>query len=57
MNETIRIGRQTITITHADKALFTSPTVTKLDLAHHYEAVAPAMLPHVRGRPLALQVP
>ncbi|MDQ6779500.1 MAG: non-homologous end-joining DNA ligase [Actinomycetota bacterium] len=56
MTETIRIGRQTITITHADKALFTNPTITKLDLARHYEAVAPAMLPHVRGRPLALQV-
>jgi bifunctional non-homologous end joining protein LigD len=56
MNETIRAGRHTITITHADKALFTDPTITKLDLARHYEAVAPAMLPHVRGRPLALQV-
>jgi bifunctional non-homologous end joining protein LigD len=56
MNESIRIGRRTITITHADKALFTHPTITKLDLARHYEAVAPAMIPHVRGRPLALQV-
>jgi bifunctional non-homologous end joining protein LigD len=56
MNETIRAGGHTITITHADKALFTDPTITKLDLARHYEAVAPAMLPHVRGRPLALQV-
>jgi bifunctional non-homologous end joining protein LigD len=28
---------------------------TKLDLARHYERVAPAMLPHVRDRPLALQ--
>jgi bifunctional non-homologous end joining protein LigD len=56
MTETIRIGRRTITITHADKALFTDPEITKLDLARHYQAVAPAMLPHVRGRPLALQV-
>ena len=56
MTETIRIGRRTIEITHPDKALFTDPNVTKLDLARHYRAVAPAMLPHVRGRPLALQV-
>ncbi len=52
----IRIGRRTIAISHPDKALFTAPTITKLDLARHYEAVAPAMIPHLRGRPLALQV-
>jgi bifunctional non-homologous end joining protein LigD len=56
VSETIRIGRRTIAISHADKALFTDPTITKLDLARHYEAVAPAMLPYVRDRPLALQV-
>lgn len=56
MTETIRIGARTIEITHADKALFTDPEITKLDLARHYQAVAAAMLPHVRGRPLALQV-
>jgi bifunctional non-homologous end joining protein LigD len=29
--------------------------VTKLDLARHYAAVAPAMVPHVRDRPIAVQ--
>ena len=29
--------------------------MTKLDLARHYERVAPLMLPYVRDRPLALQ--
>ncbi|HWF34786.1 MAG TPA: non-homologous end-joining DNA ligase [Solirubrobacteraceae bacterium] len=56
MTEKIRVGRHTIEITHADKALFPDPPVTKLDLARHYEAVASAMIPHVRDRPLALQV-
>ena len=56
MNETIRVGRRAIEITHADKALFHDPAVTKLDLARHYEAVAPAMLPHIRDHPLALQI-
>ena len=56
MTETLRVGRRTIEVTHPDKALFQRPTVTKLDLVRYYEAVAPAMLPHVRGRPLALQV-
>jgi bifunctional non-homologous end joining protein LigD len=51
----LEIGRQTVEIPHPDKALFTDPTVTKRDLARHYERVAPAMAPHVRDRPLALQ--
>jgi bifunctional non-homologous end joining protein LigD len=53
--ESVRIGRRTIQISHPAKALFSSPTITKRDLAHYYERVAEAMLPHVRDRPLALQ--
>jgi bifunctional non-homologous end joining protein LigD len=56
MTETLRIGRRTIDVTHPGKALFPRPTITKLDLARYYASVAPAMLPHVRGRPLALEV-
>ncbi|HEV3053870.1 MAG TPA: non-homologous end-joining DNA ligase [Solirubrobacteraceae bacterium] len=52
---TVKVGRRTVEIPHPDKALFTDPTVTKLDLARHYERVAPAMVPLVRDRPLALQ--
>lgn len=51
----IRVGRREVVITHPDKALFAHPTVTKRELARHYERVAPAMVPHVRDRPLALQ--
>jgi bifunctional non-homologous end joining protein LigD len=56
MSAEIRVGRRQIEITHPDKLLFRDPDLTKLDLARHYERVAEAMLPHVRGRPLALQV-
>ena len=45
-----------IEISHPDKALFEAPTVTKRDLADHYDRVAGVMVPLVRGRPLALQV-
>src|SRR5262249_23180023 len=45
-----------VEISHPDKELFSAPKVTKRDLAAHYDRVAPAMLPLVRGRPLALQV-
>lgn len=55
MTERLLVGRREIEVTHPDKALFARPKITKLDLAHHYEHVAAAMLPHVRGRPLALQ--
>jgi bifunctional non-homologous end joining protein LigD len=54
-DETIRIGRRDVAISHPDKALWTDPTYTKHDLARHYERVAEAMLPHVRDRPLALE--
>lgn len=56
MTETIVTGRRRIAISHPEKALFTDPEVTKLELARYYEQVGAAMLPHVRERPLALEV-
>jgi bifunctional non-homologous end joining protein LigD len=55
VSEQLRIGRRTVAISHPEKILFAQAGVTKLDLARHYEHVGAAMLPHVRGRPLALQ--
>jgi bifunctional non-homologous end joining protein LigD len=55
MRKELRIGRRTVGISHPEKLLFAAAGLTKLDLARHYEAVGTAMLPHVRGRPLALQ--
>ncbi len=52
----VRVGRRSVRITHADRVVFPSVGLTKLDLARHYERVAPLMLPYVRDRPLALQV-
>jgi bifunctional non-homologous end joining protein LigD len=56
MSEEIRAGRRRIALSHPDKALFTDPEVTKRALAEYYERVAAVMLPHLRGRPLALEV-
>ncbi len=53
--ETVRFGGRAIEITHPNKVMFTKPRATKRDLVRHYEQVAAAMLPHVRGRPLALE--
>jgi bifunctional non-homologous end joining protein LigD len=34
--------------------MYPQPRLTKLDVARYYEQVAPAMMPHVEGRPLTL---
>jgi len=52
----LRVGRRNVRVTHPDKLLFPGAKLTKLDLARHYERVAPVMLPYVTRRPLALQV-
>jgi bifunctional non-homologous end joining protein LigD len=47
-----------VTLSHPDKVLWPAtpddPTVTKLDLAHYYEAVGQWLLPHLKGRPCSL---
>lgn len=50
----IRAGRRRVRITHPDKVLFPDDGITKADLAAYYAAVAGAMTPHVRDRPLNL---
>src|SRR3954463_794639 len=47
-------GRRNVRITHPDKVLFPDG-ITKADLAVYYRDVAPAMLPHVRDRPVSMQ--
>ena len=42
-------------ITHPEKLLFPDDGITKGDLAAYYERIAPAMLPHVRGRPISME--
>jgi bifunctional non-homologous end joining protein LigD len=56
MADHLRVGRRSVRITKPDKLLFPDAGLTKLDLARHFELVAPVMLPYVRDRPLALQV-
>ncbi|MEA2290906.1 MAG: bifunctional non-ous end joining protein LigD [Solirubrobacteraceae bacterium] len=45
-----------VRLSHPDKVLFPDDGLTKADLAGHYERVAERMLPHLRDRPLSLQV-
>jgi bifunctional non-homologous end joining protein LigD len=55
VSETVSAGRRRVAISHPDRVVFSEAGLTKLDLARHYANVAEAMVPHVRGRPLALQ--
>lgn len=52
----IRAGRRAVPISHPDKVLFPRDGIAKADLARYCAAIAPAMLPHVRERPLAMHV-
>jgi bifunctional non-homologous end joining protein LigD len=42
-------------ITHPEKVLFPDAGITKGELAAYYEAIAPAMLPHIRLRPVTME--
>ncbi len=42
-------------ITHPEKVLFPDSGITKGELCAYYEAVAPLMIPHVRGRPITME--
>jgi bifunctional non-homologous end joining protein LigD len=42
-------------ITHPEKVLFPDDGITKGDLATYYEVIAPAILPHLRDRPVTME--
>jgi bifunctional non-homologous end joining protein LigD len=42
-------------ITHPEKVLFPDAGITKGELAEYYQAVAPALLPHIRARPITME--
>ena len=42
-------------ITHPEKVLFPDDGITKGEVAAYYEAVAPAMIPHIRARPISME--
>ncbi|MGW2560860.1 non-homologous end-joining DNA ligase [Streptomyces sp. NPDC001514] len=51
----VRAGRRTVEVHRPEKVLFPADGVTKADLVDYYRAIAPHMLPHLRGRPLMLE--
>src|ERR1700748_2029812 len=47
-------GDADVKLSHPDKVLFPDDGITKADLGAYYEAVAGAMIPHTKERPLNL---
>ncbi|BDB28459.1 DNA ligase D [Cupriavidus sp. P-10] len=43
-----------VRISHAERVIDTDSGLTKGDLVRYYEQAAPLMLPHLRGRPIAM---
>src|SRR6476619_2682002 len=44
-----------VAISHPEKVMFPDDGITKGELAAYYEAIAPVMLPHIRGRPVTIE--
>jgi bifunctional non-homologous end joining protein LigD len=44
-----------VRVTHPEKVLFPGDGITKGDLVEYYQQVAGRMLPHLRGRPVAME--
>lgn len=51
----LRVGRREIVVTHPERVVFPAAGLRKRDLVEYYHRVAPAMLPHLRDRPINLQ--
>jgi hypothetical protein len=50
----VRIGSRNVRVTNLEKVLFPGPGLTKGDLIHYYQHMAPHLLPHVRKRPMQM---
>jgi bifunctional non-homologous end joining protein LigD len=48
----VRVGERRLKVTNLDKVLYPKPGFTKRDVIDYYVAIAPAILPHLRDRPL-----
>ena len=51
----VRRGHHEVRLSSTDRVLFPEDGVTKGDLWDYYAAVAPALVPHLRGRPFTMK--
>jgi bifunctional non-homologous end joining protein LigD len=58
LGTTFRLNGHEVRVSHPERVVFPDPpgpALTKADLVGYYAAVAPVMVPHLKGRPLMLQ--
>ena len=53
--QTVRVGRRIVEVSNPAKVLYPDDGITKGDLVDYYRRVARSMLPHLRGRPVAME--
>jgi len=51
----IKVGSRTVELSNLDKVFYPETGFTKGDVIDYYRAVAPVLLPHLRGRPITLK--
>lgn len=51
----VTAGRRVIKTSHEDRILFPRDGITKGDVIEYYRQIAPAMVPHLKGRRLTIQ--
>ncbi len=51
----VRVGQREVKITRPEKILFPEDGITKGELIEYYHRIAARILPHLKGRPLALE--
>ena len=53
--QTLRLGRKSIEVSNLDKVFYPETGFTKGDVLAYYREVAPAVVPHLKGRALTLK--
>src|SRR6266853_1689378 len=51
----VQVDGRTLTLTNLGKVLYPDRGFTKAEVLDYYQRVAPALLPHIAGRPLTLK--
>lgn len=51
----VRVGKRIVGVSNPGKVLYPQTGFTKLDVVAYYQAIAPVLLPHLKGRPLTLK--
>lgn len=54
-NATVKVDGKTVSLTNLDKVFWPELGLTKRDLLAYYETIAPAILPHVSGKPMVMK--